>query len=175
MSLWTEPEFQRIALGTKLMERRSERTLAACREVLVEGVSGVDAAARHKMFPAQISRALGVLRDKQADMVKSAEALKSDGALLKFTAAQVAKSMVGDGLVIEDAEPGKAYEGPVIVNTHGFVVQKVGRGGVIHDLGKLERMPPLNVSLSIVYLKNDEKAVVTEKSLANEQGKDLGR
>lgn len=171
MSLWTDPEFQRSALGTRL----SDRTLAACRAVLVDGLSGVEAAAAHKMFPAQISRALGVLRDKQAEMINSAKTRKDDGALLKFTAEQIAKGMVGDGLEIVDAKPGKTYEGPVIVNTHGFLVQKVGRRGVIHDLGEFDKMPPANVPLSITYPAGKGKAHVNEMSTAPERGKDVER
>lgn len=171
MSLWTESEFQRVALTTKL----SERTLAACRDVLIEGASGIDAAATHKMFPAQISRAIGVLRDKQASMIESAKTMNEGAHLLKFTAAQAAKKIVGPGLAINDAELGKIYVGQVIVITHGFVVQKVGQSGVMHDLGNLEKMPPLNVSLTITYPKYSDKASVKETLPDVGRGKDLGR
>lgn len=169
--MWTEDDFQRIALSTRL----STRTVAACRAILVDGVSGVEAGALHKMHPAQISRALGVLRDRQEELVESAKTLQSESALLKYTAVQVAKNIVGAGLEIADAEPGKTYEGQVIVNTHGFLVQKVGRIGVIHDLGKLEARPTLNAVLEIKYPQNGGKAAITDKTNTNEPGKNLGR
>lgn len=171
MNPWTEAEFQRVAIRTRL----SDRTLAACKEVLVDGISGIDAAAKHKTFPAQISRAIGVLREKQAGMLESAQALQSGEELLKLTAAQVAKNILGHDLFVKDAVPGQTYEGPVIVNTHGFAVQKVGRSGVLHDLGKLLNAPPINVSLSIAYPARGGKAVVTEKSQSKAQGKEAGR
>ncbi len=169
MTLWTQSEFDRYAFGTKL----SDRSLAACKEVLVDGVAGVEAAARHKIFPAQVSRSIALLRNKQAEMLLSAESLKDENALLKYTAAQVAKTMVGASLKIEDAEPGKTYEGPMIVSTHGFVVQKTGRGAAIHDLGNLPRLPEPNVPVSITYPRNGEKATVTD--LAQQKQKDVGR
>ena len=174
MGVWTETEFQRISTGVRL----SQRTLIACKAVLVDGLSGVDAAAQNKMFPSQISRGLGVLREHQAELVKSAEVLKEEGALFKYTAAAVAKNMVGEGLIIVDAQPGEVYEGRVIVNTHGFVVQQVGRSGVMHDLGKLEKVPTLNVLLTIAYPNisvGRTIATVTEHSLTNKVAVEKGR
>lgn len=51
---WTEDEFQRVANTTRL----SNRTLAACHDVLVGGVPSVDAATRHGVVPPQVSRGL---------------------------------------------------------------------------------------------------------------------
>lgn len=156
--LWTDADFQRVALSTKL----SQRSVDACRSVLVDGLSGLEAAALHKMFPAQISRSLGTLRERRGEMVKSAEAFKDDAALLKFTAGQVAKSILGDALVVEDAQAGKQYEGPIVVNVHGFLVQKVGRIGIVHDLGNLDRLPSLNTPLTIVYPEETGKGMIIQ-------------
>lgn len=169
MTPWTLAELDRYAFGIKL----SERSLAACKDVLVEGLSGVEAAARHKMFSAQISRSIGILEKNKARMLESAETLKDESALLKYTAAQVAKNMVGAGLKIEDAEPGNSYEGPIIVATHGFVVQKVGRGATMHDLGTLSRLPEPNTPVVITYPINGDKAIVT--NLPKTQQKEQGR
>lgn len=171
MSLqWTEADFQRVAHNTKL----GERTKEACRSVLVDGVSGVDAAAKHKVFAAQISRGLATLRERKQKMVQSAVSLQENTALLRFTAGQVAKAMFGEGLVVEDAQPGKQYEGPVVVNSHGFVVQKVGRSGVVHDLGNLDKLPVLNSPLTISYPKGSGQATVTQLEL-RQGSKELGR
>ncbi len=55
---WTEDEFKRVAATTQL----SSRTLAACHDALVCGVSIGDAAARHGLITPQVSRGLKILR-----------------------------------------------------------------------------------------------------------------
>ena len=54
MTKWSEAEFDRYAIGTKI----TERTLDACRDVLVNQVPGVEAARTRKLFPGQVSRAI---------------------------------------------------------------------------------------------------------------------
>lgn len=162
MSLWAESEFQRVALSTKL----SERTLAACHDVLVDGLSGVDAAARHKMFPAQISRSIGKLKDMQLSMVETAEAVLDEVTLLKYTAHQVAKTLMGEAAVM-DAQPGQSYDGWILASTPGFLIQKVGRVGVVHDLGNIEEMPKPNSATVISYPENGMKAVLSDSALVD--------
>lgn len=170
--MWSPEDFQRVAVSTKL----SARTLAACRDVLVDGKSGVDAAAEHGMPPPQISRGLKILRDRQEEMIKSAKYLTQDTNLLKFTAEQVAKNIIGDEFEIEDAQPGKRYEGMPVVNTHGFFVQRVGRSGVIHDVGKLDQVPAMNSRVRIEYPKDGGLAKVErlEPGFAR-RAEDLGK
>jgi hypothetical protein len=148
MSLWSETEFQRIAAGTKL----SERTLEACHDVLVDGVPGADVARKRNLLHAHISRSINSLRGKQMEMVDSATALVSDTTVLfKFAVLQMAKQTVGAGFDVRDASPGHTYEGPVVVNSHGFLVQRIGPTGVLHDIGALERLPSANSVLRITY------------------------
>lgn len=170
MSLWPEDEFQRVGISTKL----SGRTLAACRDVLVLGVSGVDAASLHSLYPSQISRGLGVLRERRDEISKSAKMFKSEVKVMRFAAAEVAKHIAGDGLIVVDAEAGQCYEGKMIANTNGFMVQQQGRLGIMHNVGKLEKMPAMNVLLTIDYPKDGGKALVRE-SLGAEQGVGLSR
>lgn len=160
MSLWNEKDFQRVALSTKL----SERTQAACRAVLVDGVTGVEAAAQWQMFPAQISRSISVLRNKQSQLLESATTLQNESSLLRHTAALVAKTMFGEKFNVVDAVPGQAYDGPLVLNTHGFMVQKVRAHGVTHDLGAFDKPQPLNVPLRIDYPMDGAKPVVTDIS-----------
>lgn len=156
--LWTHADFDRFALGTRI----TARTLDACRAVLVEGVPGVEAASQHSLFPGQVSRAVSTLRTKREQMVESAQALQDDAALLKYTAIAVAKKIVGPSLSVREPEPGQCYEGEVIVNTHGFCVQKIGRGAVVHDLGKLDLVPDTAKALAITYPKDGQKALVRD-------------
>lgn len=171
MSRWTESEFQRVAMNTKL----ANRTVLACMDVLVDGMSNIDAAAKHKMDPPQISRGIGVLNDKRKKMVMDAQVLEHDDVILKYAAEQAAKNLLGPGLAIGDAVPGKVYEGPVAVITPGFMVQKVGRGGVMHDLGNFEKVPAINIPLVISYPKDGGRAVVTLAGLANEVVRNVSR
>lgn len=147
MSKWSDAELDRYALGTKI----TERTLDACRDVLVNQMSGVDAASKWKLFPGQVSRAISTLEAKKDEMVKSAQELQDAAALLKYTAIEVAKQMVGPSLTVKDPVSGKSYEGPIIVSTHGFAVQRVGRSAVIHDLGMLDQIPVAKAATSIPY------------------------
>lgn len=55
---WSEDEFQHAAIISKL----SERTLAACREVLIDGFVVDDAAARQQIQSSQVFHGLKVLR-----------------------------------------------------------------------------------------------------------------
>lgn len=174
MSRWSEEDFLRVAHSTKL----NARTLAACHEVLVGGVPGVEVAARLQIFPAQISRGVGILKSKHHEMIESAGALMVDKNLLKYTMVQIAKCMVGEKFSVSDAEVGRTYTGPIILNTHGFLVQKVGKHGVAHDLGQFDKIPPLNALLSITYPENGARPsfsdVSTDPSLDRRAG-DRGR
>lgn len=157
----TEDDFQRLAHGTRL----SPRTLAACKDVLVDGVTGVEAAARHKTGSVQVSRGIGVLREREKAMVAHAMELSNNGALLKYTAAKVAESMLGRELKVNEPQPGTLYEGPIIVSTHGFIVQKIGRDAVIHDAGRLESVPGRVGNQAIYYPVNGERATVKDLSM----------
>lgn len=171
MSLWTEEEFQRAALQTRL----KDSTKAACRMVLVQGVKGGEAAAEHKIFQSQLSRGLALLKEKQSEMSQSAQALQSAETLGKMTAIQIARNLLGVGLGVDDAEPGNSYEGPVIVNNSGFLIQKVGRSGVAHDLGKLDKNPPLNVPIVIQYAAGQDRGNVGDLSPLKAPGKEVSR
>jgi hypothetical protein len=60
-SAWSDAEFRQVATKTNL----SDRTLKACREVLVLGTSPQAAAIKVQMDQAQISRGLRTLRDNR--------------------------------------------------------------------------------------------------------------
>ena len=173
MSVWSETEFQRVAAGTKL----SERTLAACRDVLVDGLPGSEVARKHHVFQSQISRSIGLLQKRQLEIVENASALYFDTtAFLKAAVLQIAKHAIGDNFDVQDASPGRTYEGPILVNSHGFLVQRVGRTGILHDAGALERIPTSNAAQSITYPRDGVgKASVSEVLPAQETAVGIGR
>lgn len=149
MERWTEDEFRGVALKTRI----SERTLEACKDVLVDGLSGVAAAEKHKMFPPQISRAIATLREKQAEMMELASGADE---VLQDMASEAAKTLFGQKFPCALAQPGQTYEGPLVVQSKGYAVQKVGRLGVLHSLESFGRLPlpPLRENVRIAYDKD---------------------
>lgn len=151
---WSEDEFRKVASETRI----TERTLNACRDVLVNGMTGVATAGKHKMFPAQISRALTTLREKQDEMGKSVVIGAVD--LEQYIASEVGRALVGPDFECDLAQGGRVYEGSILAQSKGFLVQKVGRGGVLHPISAFEQMPPMNQLLTITYDKNNGKATI---------------
>lgn len=156
MERWTEDEFRRVARVTRI----SERTLDACKDVLVDGMTGIAAAEKHKIFAAQISRAITTLRDKQTKMIEFASASKESDEMLQYLATEVAKALHGQDFQCSLAKPGQAYEGPVVVQSKGYLVQKVGLSGVLHDVARFSALPALHENLRIVYDKEGGLAQV---------------
>jgi hypothetical protein len=159
MALWSDEDFQRVAVTTKL----SSRTLAACRDVLVNGLSGVDSGAKHGLLTPQISRALKQLKTLQSELTASVDLMQDSKIALHDYAVKEAKAAAIGAAVVRDAEPGREYEGPTFLRTPGFIIQKVGRDLVIHDLGKLDCVPGANVNLSIRYPEDGKLASVKIK------------
>lgn len=160
MSRWTEDEFQRVANNTRL----STRTLAACRDVMVHGLTGVDAGKAHDVLPAQISRATANLRAKHEELVKSVALMRSSSSEMKAIAfSQAQKLAIFGNLPVVDAEIGQSYIGPCAGVTPGFVIQRVNEPTkclVIHDLGKLATGPDINKRMAISYPKDGGLASV---------------
>lgn len=136
-----------MALNTRI----SQRVLDACKDVLVDGMSGVDAAEKHQIFASQISRALTTLRDKQAKVMESASVGKEADAMQQYIASEVARVLVGKDFQCTLAQPGQTYDGPFIGQTSVYAVQKVGRQGVLHDLARFSEHPPLQQNVRIAY------------------------
>lgn len=158
MERWTEDQLRQVASLTRV----KERTLDACRDVLVEGMTGIAAAEKHKMFPAQISRALTTLRDKQAEMIEKVTVRNETLNLEQYIASEVGRALVGDDFQCNLAQPGRVYEGNMLALSKGYLVQKVGRTGVLHPVNAFERIPALNQPLTVSYEQANGKATVTE-------------
>lgn len=156
-----------MALNTRI----SDRILDACKDVLVEGMSGVDAAEKHQVFASQISRALTNLRDKHAKVMESASVSKDADVMQQYIATELARTLVGKDFQCALAQPGQTYDGPLVGQTAVYVVQKVGRQGVLHDLARFSVHPPLQQNLRIAYDKGSNQATVGP---APEQAKGKG-
>lgn len=157
--LWTDEEFDLVAKNVG----QSTKTLAACRDVLVEGLSGVDAAKKHQTFATHISRSINALNE-QKKLLEAANAKASGGLLLsKSEAALSAKNLLGPGLMIVDAVIGNTYDGAIVAMSDLCCVQHIGRFGVLHELDRLKQPPNINVNAIISYPANGDKAFVNEK------------
>lgn len=156
MERWTEEELRQVASHTRV----KERTLDACRDVLVEGMTGVAAAEKHKMFPAQISRALTTLRDKKSEMIEKVAVRKETQNLEQYIAIEVGRALVGQDFQCDLAQPGRVYEGSMLALSKGYLVQKVGRSGVLHAASAFDQIPPLNQPLTVIYPPGQTKASV---------------
>lgn len=170
---WTEEEFKRVADHTRL----EEKTVAACREVLVLGVSGVVAADKYEMLPPHVSRAIKKMRETREELratdLANAKALElmnsADGvvSLLNAAAREAAQSIKGANWIIRDSVPGQTYEGAGVVKVGGFFVQDVGRVGILHDLKNLEQEPVLGKLFEISYPREGKGSV---KDISLERG-----
>lgn len=178
MDRWTELELQRVAHETRI----ADRTLDACRDVLVNGMSGSEAARKHQMFQSHLSRALKNLKDKQAEfgsLAAAAEASRdsreASTGVLRHMAQEIAKGVLGPGFSTSMAEPGRTYSGPVVVSTNGYIVQKVGRSGILHDKGSFDAVPELGDHVEIEYPVEPGRAKVRpvlEAQRSRQQGLD---
>lgn len=171
MNLWSEEDFRRAALKTKI----ADRTLAACRDVLVEGLSPTDAASKHQIFISAVSRATGTLREKHDQMIENATALTDSREVMKLTAIQVAHNILGHSFPVLEPVPGETYLGPIITNTQGYVVQKVGRSGVIYDLGRFKELPPLGQQLTILVPEQGGPLTISGPDVTRRGKQGIGR
>ncbi len=156
MSVWTEDEFQRVAVASKM----SKRTLDACQRVLVGGEDGKGVATELGIFPQQISRAVNTLIERHEEQVASINKMRESVESLKEYAVEQARLLVRGDWAVKDAVPGERYEGQVIMRTPGFVVQKVVRDLVVHDLGRLQDVPDMTKPMAIDYPADGERASV---------------
>lgn len=147
MSVWSEEEFQRVAIASKM----SQRTQEACKRVLVGGEEGFEVAKELGILPGQISRGVRTLKDRHEEQVKMVQQMRDSVESLKAYAVEQAKLLVRGDWGVKDAAPGMRYEGQAIMRTPGFVVQKVERDLIVHDLGRLQDMPDMTKPLIFDY------------------------
>jgi putative DNA primase/helicase len=85
-------------------------------------------------------------------------------AMPERTPQEVAKAVIGDGAVVSAARDNGRYVGPVVGNTSSHAVQNVGRQTAIaHDLGRLDKVPPVGKAAQIVYSNGRGQVETAEK------------
>jgi hypothetical protein len=158
--LWTNEDFVRISKTTGL----SANTLKACHDVLVEGLRGAEAARKHQMFAAHVSRSVSLLVNKKQlgdEAAKNTAAKNADDLVAaKFEVGAAAKKLIGPGLTIVEAVTGNVYDGLIVATDGRFSVQHIGMFGIVHDNEKLDKPLTLNVYTTIKYSDDQQKAEV---------------
>ena len=169
--LWNDTDFQRVVNSTKL----SNRTIEACRDVLVNGLSGIEAGDKHNVLPAQISRALKTIREQAVGMPDIVKSMIDSAGAMKAYAITEAK-IDYPALDVEEIQLDKTYSGPIVMKAPGYVVQRSDRTLVAHEVSKLERSPVGNSDLNITYPKSGGLASVIDIVKGKNKGvDDLGR
>ncbi len=121
--------------------------------VLVEGLRQADVAISTGLSPPRVSAIVNKVWDVVEEHIKPAvqvEMLDADYAM----ATRSARLKFGDEVRIERPEEQSRFVGTVMERTQFYVVQEIGRGGVvIHDLAKLDRAPSVHDAISVQYKK----------------------
>jgi hypothetical protein len=149
MSHWSEDEFNRVANSTNL----SDRNIAACKSVIMDGLSSSEAAALHGMLLPQVSRNLKQLFNRQKELLEAMKLMPSSKEAMRNYAIKEASNIQPGRYSAEDAVPGEIYEGPAVMQTPGFFVQLANKKFIVHDLGALNQQPNLRAYLKIDYSK----------------------
>lgn len=172
-----DPElFERLA---QERPRLSDKSLAAARLVMVDGVRPGDAATRVGILPAQVSRTTRALYEAESELRETGKLTSISTDLVErnldasYTlAVSQLRNQMGDEVLVSTAEANRTYSGSVKVRTDLHLVQDVGRGKVVvHELAKLDRVPQLGQSLDIAY-SNDLRrpAQVSVQGITNKRG-----
>jgi hypothetical protein len=95
---------------------------------------------------------------------------------LKLAAELVARSLMGEGTLFFDPSAGQNYEGTILAVQHGFAIQKIGRYGALHDLGRLAESPKVGHLVDISYPRDGTRPNLIDLTAKSQDvGPDIGR
>ncbi|MFC0697976.1 KfrB domain-containing protein [Paraburkholderia humisilvae] len=168
----TEAEFAELIRETGLSAVSRE----AARLVFVEEMQQVAAAAEVGISKQRMNQIVKVVRQADERRMEEAElarlrqgvarpAVSESVAALEASyaiAVKSAREQHGDDAHIQAPGPNVKTVGEVISRTDFHLVQSTGRGSVvIHELAKLDRVPPVGRSVAITY--SDGRGVVADR------------
>lgn len=166
-------EFQEIASGTRLKNKSWQAALL----VFVEGHSQAEAGVAMGLSAVRMSQICEVI-NRQIEKKAALEA-QQNGMVLRSgrlmeesyaTAIKDAREILGDAAEITLPTPNGRYLGEPIVRTGYHLVQSLGKEkAVVHDLSKLNLVPPLGKDASVEYSKG--RAMVHDISRSNNIGR----
>lgn len=171
-----DQEFNELVSGTRLSRESRE----AARLVFVGNngnpLSQTEAAAAMGISKQRMNQIVNTIRRVEEERKQVSLATQSDGmALLAVLdasyafAVKAAREQLGDEIRIQSPADGSRMVGPVLSRTDFHLVQSLGRDSVaIHELAKLDRVPPLGRNVAIQY--QNGKGVVIDRDLDRHRG-----
>jgi len=169
----TPDEFREIASGTRLKNKSWQAALL----VFVEGHTQSEAGLSMGLSPVRMSQICEVINRE----VEKKERLESEqkGMVLRTgrlmeesyaTAIKDARAVLGDATEMTLPIPNGRYVGEPIVRTDYHLVQSLGKEkAVVHDLSKLNLVPPLGKTVDIAYSRG--RAMVQSLSRSISKGR----
>lgn len=166
----TPEVFQEIASGTRLKDKSWQAALL----VYVEGHSQAEAGAALGLSRVRMSQICDVI-NREAEK-KAALEIQQKGMVLRAgrlmeesyaTAIKNARDLLGDSVDITLPTPEGKYVGKVITRTDYHLVQSLGKNkAVVHDLSKLNVVPPLEKNVDIEYGRGHAQVKTMERTLS---------
>lgn len=169
MPKMSEQDFLKVAAATRLIDRNRE----AARLHFVEDMTKTEAALEvgiKKQRMTQIVQSFEAAHEKILEKARSERSaapqlginhvLAINGSYA--VAVREARSAFGDEVEIRAPREGDTHLGDVVARTDFHLVQSKGRGTVvIHELAKLDRVPPVGRTVAIEY--HNDRATVSER------------
>lgn len=160
-----DQEFNELVSGTRLSRESRE----AARLVFVgnDPLSQTEAAAAMGISKQRMNQIVNTIRRVEQERQQLSSATQGDGTVLLAVldasyafAVKAAREQLGDEIRIQSPTDGGRMVGTVLSRTDFHLVQSLGRDSVaIHELAKLDRVPPLGRNVAIQY-QNGKGAVV---------------
>lgn len=179
MPKMSEQDFLAIAAATRLTDRNRE----AARLHFVEDMKKTDAALEVGISKQRMSQVIQSFEAAQEKMLEKARSERSTAPQVGINhvlaingsyavAVREARNEFGDETEIRTPHDGESHIGDVVARTDFHLVQSKGRGTVvIHELAKLDRVPPVGKTVSIEYA-NDRATV---KDRVKEKEREVAR
>jgi predicted DNA-binding protein (UPF0251 family) len=179
MPKMSEQDFLAIAAATRLTSRNRE----AARLHFVEDYKKTDAALEvgiSKQRMSQVVQSFEAAQDKMLEKSRTERATEPQLGINHVlaingsyaVAVHEARQMFGDETEIRTPLEGETHVGEVIARTDFHLVQSKGRGTVVvHELAKLDRVPPVGKAVAIEY----DRDRATVKDRAKDKERELAR
>lgn len=169
MKKMTPGEFEDLASGTRLKDKSWQAALL----VYVEGHTQAEAGVSLGLSRVRMSQICDVISreiEKKAALESQQQGMVfRTGRLLEESyaiAIKKARDQLGDSADIALPTPNGRYVGKVIERTDYYLVQSLGKDkAVVHDLSKLNRVPPLEKNVKIEYTKGRAQVKDLERAI----------
>lgn len=166
----TDQEFNELVRGTRLSSISRE----AARLVFVEGRKQVEAAAEMGLSKVRMNQIYKTVERLEQEREQRKAPPDSQGLVAAVEASyafavKAAREQLGDEVRIQTPGDAARTVGPIVARTDFHLVQSLGKETVaIHELAKLERVPPLGRNVAIQYEQG--RGAVIDRSQERQRG-----